>query len=60
MKAATTNITWDREDIRLFEHALKVVLDNIEAAALGHGDYKEAYNQAIDHMIKQLSYSREE
>ena len=55
-----TRIKWDKEDIRLFEYALKIMLDNIEAAAIDKEDYESAYNQGIDHIIEQLKYYREE
>lgn len=60
MKANMTRIKWDKEDIRLFEYALKIMLDNIEAAAIDKEDYESAYNQGIDHIIEQLKYYREE
>ena len=59
MKATTTRVKWDKEDVRLLEHALKVVLSNIEAVALDKDDYEAAFNQAIDHVIDQLDLYRE-
>jgi len=60
MKATMTRVKWDKDDIHLFEHALKVILQNIEAVASDKEDYKAAFNQAIDHIIDQLDLCREE
>lgn len=55
-----TKVKWDRDDIRTFEHALNLMLNSIEAVALDKEDYDSAFNQAIDHVIEQLKYYREE
>lgn len=60
MNATMTKVVWDKHDIRFFEHALKVMLKNIDSAASDKEDYKAAYNQAIDHIIDQLDLCREE
>jgi hypothetical protein len=59
MKATTTKVKWDKEDVRLLEHALKVMLNSIESVALDKEDYESAFNQAIDHVIDQLDLHRE-
>ena len=60
MKATMNRVKWDKEDIRFFEHALKVVLNNAESAAVDKDDYKAAFNQALDHIIDQIDMHREE
>jgi hypothetical protein len=59
MKATMTKVKWDKDDIRTFEHALKLMLSSIEAVALDKEDYESAVNQAIDHVIDQLDLHRE-
>ena len=53
-------VEWDKEDVRFFEHALKVVLNNAESAAVDKDDYRAAFNQALDHIIDQIDMHREE
>ena len=53
-------VKWDKEDVRFFEHALKVVLNNAESAAVDKDDYRAAFNQALDHIIDQIDMHREE
>lgn len=60
MKATIDRVKWDKEDVRFFEHALKVVLNNAESAAVDKEDYKAAFNQALDHIIDQIDMHREE
>lgn len=60
MKATTIKIAWDKEDIRSFEYALKVVLNSAESAAQDKEDYKAAFNRALDHLIDQIDMHREE
>ena len=60
MKATMNRVKWDKEDVRFFEHALKVVLNNAESAAVDKEDYKAAFNQALDHIIDQIDMHREE
>ena len=60
MKATMNRVKWDKEDVRFFEHALKVVLNNAESAAVDKDDYKAAFNQALDHIIDQIDMHREE
>ena len=60
MKATMNRVKWDKEDVRFFEHALKVVLNNAESAAVDKEDYKAAFNQALEHIIDQIDMHREE
>ena len=60
MKATMNRVKWDKEDVRFFEHALKVVLNNAESAAVDKDDYRAAFNQALDHIIDQIDMHREE